>query len=132
MIGAAAARLRARHHPLELSLQLITISRLGRGLGGLDRRRARLQAEGLRFDVRVRPNFEDAHFTALHLAARGARVACLDLRLDGRPEALTGVVADVAAGGVIRGAPDLLRRLEQLEQLKADPNFLGGMLKKGE
>jgi NAD(P)-dependent dehydrogenase (short-subunit alcohol dehydrogenase family) len=40
--------------------------------------------------------------TALHLAARGARVACLDLRPDGLPEPLIGIAADVADDATVR------------------------------
>ncbi|MFC5008480.1 SDR family NAD(P)-dependent oxidoreductase [Dactylosporangium cerinum] len=40
--------------------------------------------------------------TALHLAARGARVACLDLRPDGLPEPLHGIAADVSDDGTVR------------------------------
>ncbi|WP_432827490.1 SDR family NAD(P)-dependent oxidoreductase [Dactylosporangium sp. CA-092794] len=40
--------------------------------------------------------------TALHLAARGARVACLDLKIDGLPEPLHGFVADVTDDAAVR------------------------------
>ncbi|GAA2590753.1 SDR family oxidoreductase [Dactylosporangium fulvum] len=40
--------------------------------------------------------------TALHLAARGARVACLDLRIDDLPAPLHGVVADVTDDPAVR------------------------------
>ncbi|MET7399594.1 SDR family oxidoreductase [Dactylosporangium sp. NPDC005572] len=40
--------------------------------------------------------------TALHLAARGARVVCLDLKVDSLPEPLHGVVADVTDDASVR------------------------------
>ncbi|WP_327005093.1 SDR family oxidoreductase [Dactylosporangium sp. NBC_01737] len=40
--------------------------------------------------------------TALHLAGRGARVACLDLRPDGLPEPLLGIAADVSDDATVR------------------------------
>ena len=40
--------------------------------------------------------------TALHLAGRGARVACLDLRVEGLPAPLHGVVADVSDDAAVR------------------------------
>jgi NAD(P)-dependent dehydrogenase (short-subunit alcohol dehydrogenase family) len=40
--------------------------------------------------------------TATHLAARGARVACLDLVVDGLPEPLHGIVADVTDDATVR------------------------------
>jgi 2-keto-3-deoxy-L-fuconate dehydrogenase len=40
--------------------------------------------------------------TALHLAERGARVACLDLRPDGLPEPLLGIAADVSDDATVR------------------------------
>ncbi|MFF5231461.1 SDR family NAD(P)-dependent oxidoreductase [Dactylosporangium sp. NPDC000521] len=40
--------------------------------------------------------------TALHLAERGARVACLDLRPGGLPEPLIGITADVSDDATVR------------------------------
>ncbi|MEV4133448.1 SDR family oxidoreductase [Dactylosporangium sp. NPDC049742] len=40
--------------------------------------------------------------TALHLAERGARVACLDLRPGGLPEPLIGIAADVSDDATVR------------------------------
>jgi 2-keto-3-deoxy-L-fuconate dehydrogenase len=40
--------------------------------------------------------------TARFLAARGARVACLDLRVDGLPEPLHGILADVTDDASVR------------------------------
>src|SRR5262249_14183635 len=42
--------------------------------------------------------------TANLLASRGARVACLDLNLDGLPEPLLGVSADVSDDAAVRAA----------------------------
>jgi NAD(P)-dependent dehydrogenase (short-subunit alcohol dehydrogenase family) len=42
--------------------------------------------------------------TAQHLAERGARVACLDLTVDGLPEPLVGVLADVTDDAAVRSA----------------------------
>jgi NAD(P)-dependent dehydrogenase (short-subunit alcohol dehydrogenase family) len=42
--------------------------------------------------------------TARHLAERGARVACLDVHIDGLPEPLHGVVADVTDDAAVRSA----------------------------
>jgi 2-keto-3-deoxy-L-fuconate dehydrogenase len=42
--------------------------------------------------------------TARYLADRGARVACLDLNIDGLPEPLVGVVVDVSDDAAVRTA----------------------------
>jgi NAD(P)-dependent dehydrogenase (short-subunit alcohol dehydrogenase family) len=44
--------------------------------------------------------------TVRHLAARGARVASLDLRADGLPEGVDGFVADVTDDDAVRAAVD--------------------------
>jgi NAD(P)-dependent dehydrogenase (short-subunit alcohol dehydrogenase family) len=56
--------------------------------------------------------------TALHLADRGARVACLDLDVDGLPEQLVGVVADVTDDAAVRaGVAAAVDRLGGLDIL---------------
>lgn len=56
--------------------------------------------------------------TALHLAARGARVACLDLRPDGLPEPLLGIAADVSDDATVRaGVEAAAERLGGLDIL---------------
>jgi NAD(P)-dependent dehydrogenase (short-subunit alcohol dehydrogenase family) len=54
--------------------------------------------------------------TAQFLSARGARVACLDLRIDGLPEPLHGIVADVTDDAAVRaGVAAAVRTLGGLD-----------------
>jgi NAD(P)-dependent dehydrogenase (short-subunit alcohol dehydrogenase family) len=56
--------------------------------------------------------------TARHLAARGARVACLDLSADGLPEPLLGVAGDVTDDTSVRaGVAAAVERLGRLDIL---------------
>jgi NAD(P)-dependent dehydrogenase (short-subunit alcohol dehydrogenase family) len=56
--------------------------------------------------------------TASFLAARGARVACLDLRIDDLPSPLVGIVADVTDDATVRaGVADAVSRLGGLDIL---------------
>jgi 2-keto-3-deoxy-L-fuconate dehydrogenase len=56
--------------------------------------------------------------TATFLAARGAKVACLDLRIDDLPAPLVGVVADVTDDATVRaGVADAVARLGGLDIL---------------
>ncbi|WP_204005564.1 SDR family NAD(P)-dependent oxidoreductase [Virgisporangium aurantiacum] len=56
--------------------------------------------------------------TATFLSARGARVACLDLNIDGLPEPLIGIVADVTDDATVRaGVAEAVERLGQLDIL---------------
>jgi 2-keto-3-deoxy-L-fuconate dehydrogenase len=56
--------------------------------------------------------------TATFLAARGAKVACLDLTVDGLPEPLIGIVADVTDDATVRaGVAAAVERLGRLDIL---------------
>jgi NAD(P)-dependent dehydrogenase (short-subunit alcohol dehydrogenase family) len=61
--------------------------------------------------------------TARHLAGRGARVACLDLNIDGLPEPLVGVVGDVTDDDAVRSA--LASAVERLGGLDVLVNNAG-------